>query len=187
METSTETVPSLQNLMGEAYHLALQVGYGEITEDGHYWTWREDKRISDADMDDVSAWADGLVGKHYENLSSGHCSIQAMIDFDVAAFEASVVADIARFKSILERVGPPRRLTKQDLKERGYRGSGAGYTPEEDRLYYLAEAVKHLAEAEARTVRKGEFEYDDTWRKNDDIRSYKRMIAEYEAQAPKAI
>ncbi len=174
---TAQTVPSLAELMGEAYHLSLSLCYATIAPGGHYFDAREDARVPDS----AWSWADGLVHKFYEKRASGECSLQAMIDFDVAAFEAEVIADIATFRALLSILGEPRRLTEQDMRERGYRGSEAGYTPEEDRLFYLEQARAGLAEAQAREIPSDD---DDAWYKQrSDVQAYSRMIAEHEADA----
>lgn len=118
---------SLQDLMNEAYNLSLDLAYEDMAPNGHYLTPRSNLPTEEADL--IYGWADGLMHKYYENRSSGRCSLQATIDFDVAKFEQSVVKDIAKMKIILARVGKPVKLDFAEMRKRGYRGEWAGETP----------------------------------------------------------
>ena len=107
-----EQVASLEELMGEAFHLSMMCAYA-TTQDGYYHNVRPEGVLSEEEVDLVFAWADGLVQKYAENRMTGHCSLQATIDFDVEKFEERVVRDIEKLKAILARVGPPTELTSQ--------------------------------------------------------------------------
>lgn len=122
----TSAIPesSLQELMSEAYHLSLSLAYCTLTPDGHYFDVREDARISEADSDTIFSWADGLMHKHYENRSTGHCSLASMMSFDVAAWEEEVTQNIAMMGRLLLLVGEPRRITGAELRDRGYEYKG---------------------------------------------------------------
>ncbi len=133
---------SLSQLMAQAFNLSLTVGYSELSPDGHYFTWREDATIPETDWDTISGWADGLMHKFYENRASGHCSLQATIDFDVGAFEEEVKRDIAMMAAHLARVGKPVKLTHAEMRRRGYLGAWAGMTEAETEA---AMAVKRAA------------------------------------------
>lgn len=99
---------SLSDLMHEAVTLSWNVSYEEITPEGHYSKWRTVGTEEESDM--ITGWADGLMHQYYQRHSSGQCSIQAMIDFDVAEFEESVKRDIGIMRALLEKVGRPRQL-----------------------------------------------------------------------------
>jgi hypothetical protein len=113
------TVPSLSDLMHEAFYLSMDCGHSELSHNKTYFTPRE-KGLTDEESDLIFGWADGLTHAYYEKISSGQCSLQASIDFDVAKFEERVVKDIATMKAILNRVGKPVVLTKEDMRGRGY-------------------------------------------------------------------
>lgn len=179
-ETKNQTVESLCELMAKAYHLALSLAYSTTAPGGTYFDPRED--LPEGELTDkVFCWVDGLMAKHYDNVSSGHCSLAATIAFDVAEWEKEVESDIALFTEALTRFPACRELTFDEMKARGYRGSGAGYTPEQDRLYYLDRARKGLAEALAEKAKGYEAEY----KRNESIRWHEKEIAELESKAPK--
>ena len=122
---TTDTCPSLSDLMTEAYNLSLVLGFGEIAPDGSLLTWRS-LPTSSENEDMISAWADGLCHKYYQNVSTGHCSPQQTINFDLEKWEEQVKMEIEIMKEILARVGPGRKLTFEEMKARGYRGAWAG-------------------------------------------------------------
>ncbi len=158
-----ETVPSLCDLMGEAFHLSCRLAYGTIAPGGTYFNVREGVDLPDK----VWTWVDGLMHKHYEKHATGRCSWAAMAAFSVEDFEAEVCADIAEFRTLLATLGEPKQLTCADMAAMGYRGSGAGYTPEDDRIYYLERAREQLATLEA----EGESaDYDREWNRLREIR-----------------
>lgn len=123
--TDKQICNSLCDLMEEAYQLSLKVGHSELAPDGSYFTWRE-LPTNEENNDMVSAWADGLTHKYYQDRVNGHCSLQTTIDFDVGDFESKVKMNIECMKAILARVGPPRQLTFEEMRARGYRGSWIG-------------------------------------------------------------
>ena len=108
---------SLKDKMIEASDLACDIAYSEVTHEGHYFTVRDDKQ---ANSDRVWGWVDGLVQASAMKRIEGRCSLQATIDFDIGEFEESVDKDITWFKTVLARVGKPVRLTKQEMRDRGY-------------------------------------------------------------------
>lgn len=176
--SAPEMCCSLESLMSEAYHLSLSLAYATIAPGGSYFDPRELPETPVADK--VWSWADGLMARHYEKRATGQCSLAALISFDLAEWEAEVVADIAAFRILLEEVGEPVQLTCEDLAARGYRGSGAGYTPEQDRLYYLDRARKGLVEAHAES----EDGFDNLHHKQESIRWHLAEIAKLESEAP---
>jgi hypothetical protein len=107
---------SLKEKMSEATHLALQIVYATTAPDG---TYLETKEVNLPD--EVWAWADGLTHKYYEKQMNGETSLQNLIDFDVGKFEEEVDKDIEKFKQLLKKVGPPKRLTKEEMIAKGYR------------------------------------------------------------------
>jgi len=137
---------SLEELMNEAYNLALKLAYSSITETGHYFDVREEFPLG-GDSDKIFSWVDGLEHKFYHNRMIGHCSLQATIDFNVESYEKSVIADIEEFTRLIKIYGEPRVLSKENLRARGYRGEWAGYTKEEDREFSIKQAKECLEEA----------------------------------------
>lgn len=97
METATETKElSLKEKMAKAYSLSYKfVCYGQ----------RPAQDITDEEAElphsTVWGWVDGLVGKYYLNMSTGHCSVKAFTDFDPAEFERQVDEDIVALKAKL--------------------------------------------------------------------------------------
>lgn len=176
--SAPEACRSLESLMSEAYHLSLSLAYATIAPGGSYFDPRELPETPVCDK--VWSWADDLMARCYEKHATGHCSLSALISFDLAEWEAEVIADIAAFKALLAEVGEPVQLTCADLAARDYRGSGAGYTPEQDRLYYLDRARKGLVEAHAEP----EDTYDNWHHKRESIRYYTAEIAKLESEAP---
>ncbi len=110
---------SLFDLMEKAFFLSMKCAHSEMLYNGHYFTPRDIPDEKESDL--VFGWADGLFHKYYNDRATGHCSSQAMADFDIAKFEESVITHIATMEKILVRVGPPKVLTKEDLRERGYK------------------------------------------------------------------
>ena len=122
MDTATE---SLEDLMRQAFNLSLDLAYTELSPDGGYFTAREGV-FAEAQEDMIFGWVDGLTQKFYSSRTSGHCSLQAMIDFDVAAFEEEVRRDIATMTELFAQVGKPVRLDFAEMRRRGYTGAWAG-------------------------------------------------------------
>lgn len=122
----SEVCKSLSDLMQTAFKLSLDLSHTELSSLGHYFTPRETNMGTEKETDMVWAWSDGLMHKFYENRSTGHCSIQSMIDFDVAKFEADVEKDIATMERLLKKYGKPVRLTFAEMQRRGYKGEWAG-------------------------------------------------------------
>ena len=123
----TET-KSLAELMGDAVALSWELIYEDIAPDGTYLTPRQNFESigTDTEKDMISSWADGLYHKYYDNRTTGHCSLQAMIDFDVEKFEKQVEQDIETMKRILAVVPSPVKLDFAEMQRRGYRGEWAG-------------------------------------------------------------
>ena len=110
---------SLSDLMREAYCLSLDVAFKTVAPDGHYFQTRDTGIPSEHD-DMVWGWADGLMHGYYERISSGQCSLKAMIDFDIGNFEEEVRRDTNIMREILAKVGPPKRLTNEEMVALGY-------------------------------------------------------------------
>ena len=51
------------------------------------------------------AWSEGLMHKYCEDRTSGRCSLQAFIDFDVGRFEAETDQVIELCNRLHERIG----------------------------------------------------------------------------------
>lgn len=163
---------SLAGLMACAFSLALELAFSTRAPDGSYMDTRDD--LPDGDLaDKVWCWADGLMSKYYEKHTSGRCSLSALISFDVAEFEKEVRADLAAFRNELRHVTPCRAMTFDEMKARGYRGSWAGYTEEEDRIFYLKRDREGLAIAMAQP----ETSYDDMERKRAGVAYFTSAIA----------
>lgn len=113
---------SLAELMQRAIHLSLQIAYETITPHNTYFDVRTDLQTTEQNESIIWGWADGLVHRQYQNISSGRCSLQTTIDFDVAKFEDSVKRDIEMMESLSKRLGPPRQLTCEEMTARGYKG-----------------------------------------------------------------
>ncbi len=88
---------SLSEKMGKAFDLSIELWKLDETKE-----YKALKRDEEADL--VYGWADGLCHKYYEKMSSGHCSPQAMVDFDIEKFEESVDRDIEKMQKILARL-----------------------------------------------------------------------------------
>jgi hypothetical protein len=99
---------SLSDLMHEAVTLSWDLSFEAVTPEGRYTKWRSVGNAEESDM--ITSWADGLMHQYYQRYSSGRCSLQAMIDFDVAEFEESVKRDVGVMRALLEQVGRPRQL-----------------------------------------------------------------------------
>lgn len=112
-----EIIESLQEKMHKAFYLAMNVAYSELSPDGTCFTVRD---CPEANDDRIWGWADGLVQDYAMKRINGECSLQAMIDFDIEKFEESVDSDIAFFEGLLEKLGKPVRLTKEEMRSRGY-------------------------------------------------------------------
>ena len=112
-------VRSLAELLEDAYQLSLDLAYSELSPDGGCFTPRDDN-FSDDDSDMIWGWADGLTHKYYFKMTEGNCSLQAMVDFDIGAFEATVKKNIEVMTNLVAKVGKPITLTVQEMKRRGY-------------------------------------------------------------------
>jgi hypothetical protein len=111
---------SLADLMDEALSLSWKLSYSTIAPDGTYFDPRDDSTISKDDWSMISGWADGLTHKYLDKCTTGHCSLNQMISFDIEKFENEVIRDIEKMKILLARVGEPKQLTREDLVGRGY-------------------------------------------------------------------
>ena len=119
---SAETCESLEEIMAECYRLSLHAAYKNYTEKGHCFEPRDEGVLTEDEADLVYGWADGLMYKSYHDRASGHCSIQAMIDFDVVEFEEQCIKNRETIKAILERIGDWVLITKAERIARGWRG-----------------------------------------------------------------
>lgn len=97
---------SLEEKMWDAYQIALKVCYAEISQTGTYLNWRENlsELFGEEAEDDLTGWVDGLMHKHYHKMASCQCSPQAMIDFDIAAWEKMVDETIERFQGYCDQL-----------------------------------------------------------------------------------
>ena len=68
----------------------------------------------------IWGWADGLMHKYYRTRADGHCSLQAMLDFDISKFEKEVKANIKTMEKLLVKIGKPVVLDMEEMKRRGY-------------------------------------------------------------------
>lgn len=178
MENTEEK--SFQELLNEAYRLACSLAYETILEDQTYFDVREDFPLG-GDSDKIFSYVDGLEHKFLENRMSGHCSLQATIDFDIAEHEKRIDADIEEFRKLILIYGEPRLLSKENLRARGYRGEMAGYSKEEDRDYYIAEWEKDLKKVqEELKVAKN---YDERYFIENNIVYCKKRLAELKEKA----
>lgn len=174
---------SLCELMNEAFGLSLDCAYGELSPDGHYLTVRE-LPISAEKTDLIFAWADGLMHKYYQNVSTGHCSLNQMVNFDIEKFENKVIETIQLFKDLLDTYGKPITLTFEEMQKRGYRGAWAGYTKEQDKAFYFQDAKDNLAKAEKelkeyQLLPKKEQNEDKFYYLNQKIAGWKDEIKKY--------
>lgn len=80
---------SLSDKFWEAFELAIQFDYQE--------------GFDEKDYDIVSMWQDGLMQKFYENMTTGRCSLNDFISFDVERFEGEVDKHIARMQEMLRQ------------------------------------------------------------------------------------
>ncbi len=181
-----ELEKSLEQLMSEAYYLSLDCAFETLSPCNDYWDARTNLGLflNPQDEDKIWAWCDGLMAKYYDNHLKGHCSIQAMIDFDLEKFEQSVVADIEMMNAALKKLGSPRKMTFEEMQKRGYRGSGAGYTKLEDCQFYLDRAQKLLKENQDKWIelekdKKTERVYDEKLEVADSIHYYEKYIEKY--------
>lgn len=128
LNNMSEECKSLSDLMQEAFMLSMTVGHSELSPDGHYFTWRDNLEllIGQTHADTVSAWADGLIQKYYHNVTTGHCSPNQMVKFNVERFEVEVKMNIKMMTDALKRIGHPIKLTFEEMRKRGYRGAWAG-------------------------------------------------------------
>jgi hypothetical protein len=117
---------SLDELMTRAFHLAMDVAYSELAPGGHWIAARQEALGTEDETDMVWSWADGHQHKHLHDRTSGRCSLQAMIDFDIGRFEEQVRRDIVTLTQLLARFGAPKPLDFSEMKRRGYRGEWAG-------------------------------------------------------------
>lgn len=104
--------------MHEVFYLSMDLAYSETNHQGHYFTARGDLPTDIEDK--VFGYADGLVHSYLERMMNGRCSLNAMAEFDIAAFEDEVKKDIETFTTLLAKIGKPRRLTVEEMRGRGY-------------------------------------------------------------------
>lgn len=176
-----EKEKSLKDLMDKAFSLSLDLAHSELAPDGHYFTPRN-LPISQEKNDLIFGWADGLVHNYYERICSGRTSIQAQVDFDIEKFEETINKDIKQMEDLLVIYGKPIKITFDEMKKRGYRGSWAGYTKDEDRLFHLSESKKNLE------IQKNLLSKTKDWNEiqgiNDNILYYELDIKRLEKQNP---
>lgn len=113
---SEEIIESLEEKMGKAFYLSMDVSYKNLTPADHYFI------VKDIDLPDfVWAWADGRVHKYYEDTTTGRCSLSRSINFDIEKFEARVDDEIKQMEELLKKHGPPKKLTVEEMRAMGYR------------------------------------------------------------------
>ena len=122
----TETCESLSELMEKAFCLSLELTHATKAPGGHYLDQRKHQIGTKDDEDMAFGWADGLTHKYYHDRAIGHCSLQAMIDFDIAKFEERVIKDISTMERLLKKYGKPIQLDFAEMQRRGYQGEWAG-------------------------------------------------------------
>ncbi len=162
---------SLAELMNDAFNLSLDLAYSELSPDGHYFTARNLPVTKDVD-DMIFCWCDGLKHKYYENVSTGRCSLQRMIDFEIELMT-----------ELLRKFGGPITLTFEEMRKRGYRGKWAGYTEKEDNEFYLDKFTKELVLAEQELKeeeKKKQCNWDSIYYFKQTVTDLKRLIKEYE-------
>jgi hypothetical protein len=113
---------SLQQLMHEAFVLSLRLSHSEYSPKGHCFTPRTEQLGTKEQDEMIWSWADGLTHSYYQRISTGHCSPQSMIDFDIERFENTIKENIETMKKLLETFGQPIILTKEEMTKRGYKG-----------------------------------------------------------------
>lgn len=174
---------SLEEKMHEAYSLSLNLAYETISPNGTFFGTRNFNFGKEHD-DMISVWCDGLMHKYYQDIQSGRCSLSAAINFDVEKFERKVEDAIHIFSALISIVGFPRKLTKNDMRQMGYRGEWAGYTKDEDLAYYHELDKQHLAKAEQELKEHKKLpakkqNWDLIFHLERDIRYYQTQISEY--------
>lgn len=118
---------SLNDLMEKAFMLSLQLSYETVAPNGSFLDTRQQwGSASENDQNMVFGWADGLVHKYYNNVLDGRCSLSAIINFDFEKFEARVAKDVVRMTELLTQLPAPRKLTFEEMRAQGYKGSWAG-------------------------------------------------------------
>lgn len=109
---------SLARMLHRAEQLGLRVAYATITPHGTFFDAR--MGLTEQEEDLAFRWADGHVRNRYVRLATGQCSIQAMVEFDLAEFEVQVRRDITALRQILRKYGEPTTLTPEQMRARGY-------------------------------------------------------------------
>ena len=179
---------SLEEKMGEAFSRSLLLAYATIAPGGTFFNSR-DFNFGPAYDDLISGWCDGLVHKYYNRITTGQCSLNAQINFDLAKFEQEVDEAIQTFSALISIFGYPKQLTTEDMRQMGYRGSWAGYTKEEDERFYFERDQKDLAEVKQqledhKKLPKNKQNHDMIYHLERDIRHYQSKIQEYTSKVP---
>lgn len=91
---------SLRDKMYEAYDLALDLCFTEATAAGCWGVIDTAAIYGDELSNELWDWAEGRMHQFEERRRTGHCSLQAVLDFDPAMFEAEVDATIVKFKKL---------------------------------------------------------------------------------------
>ena len=122
METADIEVKSLAEKFDEIHHAAFHLAYITISPSGHFFDAREEwGDATPEDIDNIWAYADGLMYQAYERVTTGHCSLKASIEFDIEEYENGLDKDLARFNELLEVLPKIRKLTVEEMRERGYK------------------------------------------------------------------
>lgn len=111
---------SMEEVMIEGTRLSFLITYKNKRPSGLFHEVRDDADLTDSEWDMVSGWADGLVQKHLMKQMAGECSLQATIDFDIGDYDDGIRRDVKTMRAILNRVGEPVTLTKEQLIAGGW-------------------------------------------------------------------
>ena len=94
---------SFGDKLSQAIGLSLEVLY-EDREDGHCVDLRNLDHLDLETTNKLFCYADGLEGQYHYKRHTGQCSLQATIDYDIAAEEARLDADIKQFQELLANI-----------------------------------------------------------------------------------
>jgi len=98
---------SLQWKMDRAYQLTWNLCFVWNEGEGDGSVRDTDELFGKEDSAMLWAWSEGGMHQMYEKVTSGRCSIQRSIDFDVGVFEEEVDEAIARCTELHARIELP--------------------------------------------------------------------------------